>query len=176
MTTVIEETHPGAAWETLVSKGIEAVDRQDRERWVLGDLALAVTTHYGEDTIGDYAKSIKLKPPTLRSYERVAKFYTYGENRPQYTNLSWSHYRAAMRLKDTDAALDFLKQCADETLTVESAEVELIKRLGKPVPPRKLFEGNVRVLARNQLGTLLTIPNETDLKPRIRIVIYEESA
>jgi hypothetical protein len=178
MTAAIAPTESaiGTSWEELTSAGQEAAKHMDTGRWLLGDLAQAVKATYGEDKLGQYASLVSVKAQTLRGYERVSSFYARGElSRPEYENLSWSHYRAAMRLKDTDAALDFLKQCADETLTVESAEVELIKRLGKPVPPRKLFEGNVRVLARNQLGTLLTIPNETDLKPRIRIVIYEES-
>lgn len=158
-------------WESLTSAGIEAAKHMDTGRWLLGDIASDVTAAYGEDKLGEYAKLINVRSQTLRGYERVARFFPRGEfSRPEYENLSWSHYRAAMRLKD--GALDFLQHCAAETLTVEAADVEIIKRL--PLPPRKLFEGTVPVVGYNGFGVTLAIPGWEGVHKQVRIMVYED--
>ncbi len=133
------------AWEALVSAGIQAQERKDKSVWMIGDLACLVTTRYGQDAIGDFAKSIKVEVNRVREYRTVCRFWdrktsARAELLETCPNLYYSHYREAMRLKEMDEAITFLQECSENDWTIEATRLELDKRLGKRVPPQKLLD------------------------------------
>lgn len=125
-------------WEALADAGRDLADANDRNRWVLGDLALRVETRYGEDAIGQYASEIKVFERTLRTYRQVSAFYENG-TRVQYPALSWSHYRMAVRLKDVDAAMALLAEAQDNNWSSRDLTDALNLSLGKPPVRRALL-------------------------------------
>lgn len=130
------------AWERLCDDGREAVGALDTGRWIIGDLALMVDKHYGENRLNDFAAAIQLEYAAVKVYRRVSRFWT-PEIRISFTKLpgvSYSHMRLATRLKTHEAAQDFIEDVSFYTWTVSAAIAELNKRLGKPTPPKKLLD------------------------------------
>lgn len=132
-------------WESIISAGIEAQNRMDGGRWMIGDLALLVQSEYGQGSVEQFARDIKVELPSVRSYRTVSAFWhressTRVEILATLPNLSWSHFRAAMQLKDMHAATDMLHTAAAHDWTVEAFRLELKRRLGKPEPPVKLID------------------------------------
>lgn len=130
-------------YEALISAGIAAYDAKDRAHFTLGQLAAAVEKDYGNDALGAYAADINAERARLAEYRTVWNFYEMSAVADYYdtfANLRYSHWRDAMRLGDKAAALSFLAEASDGGLKVEAARVELAKRLGKPVPGRKVAE------------------------------------
>lgn len=133
------------AYEQLVAAGMAAKEHADTMRWELGALAAHVVTEYGQRTFAQYATDIGEERKTLYTYRHVhrlfgEKFSTWGQFRERYPNLSWSHARDALRLKDVDAACAWLEEASAHGWSVEAARVELAKRCGQPVPPRPLLQ------------------------------------
>jgi len=130
-------------WEAAVSAGIQAQENMDTGRWTIGDLALLVVTKYGDNSVQDFAKSIKVEASRVKEYRTVARFWeksARADIRESFANISYSHMREAMRLKDVDAAMKFIEECSLNDYTVEMARIKLNERLGKPMPPRKVAE------------------------------------
>jgi len=133
------------AWESIVSAGIEAQNSMDGGRWIIGDLALLVQKEYGQGSVEAFAKDIKVELPSVRSYRTVSAFWhrensTRVEILSTLPNLSWSHFRTAMQLKDVSAATAFLHHAAANDWSVEGCRLELKRRLGKPAPAVKLLD------------------------------------
>lgn len=132
-------------WESIVSAGIEAQSRMDGGRWVIGDLALLVQKEYGQGSVEQFARDIKVELPSVRNYRTVSAFWSRenslrSEILTTMPNLSWSHFRTAMQLKDMEAATDFLHEAAANDWSVEACRLELKRRAGKPEPPMKLLD------------------------------------
>lgn len=137
-------------WESIVSAGIEAQNRMDGGRWVIGDLALLVQSEYGQGSVEQFARDIKVELPSVRSYRTVSAFWhrensTRVELLERLSNLSWSHFRAAMQLKQVEEATDFLHHAAANDLSVEASRLELKRRMGKPEPPVKLLDVETKI-------------------------------
>jgi hypothetical protein len=117
----------------------------DGGRWTLGDLANQCARKWGENTIGDLAAEIRIaKAQTLRDYARVARRFPFAvRNAFQDAPLTFSHFRTACAAGD-DAEL-WLAKAADDVLSVAALAREIKIATGKPVPPRKLWEGDVAV-------------------------------
>ncbi len=132
-------------WESCVSAGIEAKEMLDEGRWTIGDLACLIVKQYNANMVGNFAKAIKYEAARVKQYRTVSRFWEkstrvdFLETCPQ---LTYTHYREAMRLKNLKDAQAFLRQCADNDWTVERTRIEIDKRLGKPTPPMRLLEGD----------------------------------
>lgn len=103
-------------WSELVSAGESAAKDIDAARWQLGYLASRVERAYGDESLKQYAHDINVTPDRLYAYQRVYVFY--GGNSTQVENLTWSHFREALRLKDRALALRALAKAADRDWTV----------------------------------------------------------
>lgn len=108
----------GDDWESLVSAGQTIASAHDMNRWLIGDLASKVVKRYGDDAIGQYAASINIRPSTMYDYKACSAFYN-DEDRAAFPPLNWSHYRAALKAKTHEMAMQWLAKAADESWTVE---------------------------------------------------------
>jgi hypothetical protein len=98
-------------WEALASEGLSILQDHDRNRWRLGEIAQLVERGYGKSALRNFANDINIRPPTLYEYHRVTAFYS-PDDRDTFPMLTWSHYRAAMKM-DYDAAIDALTHASD---------------------------------------------------------------
>lgn len=132
-------------YEHLCELGRSAAQNIDQGRYLIGDLAAQIKKEYGRDTVGRFAKDIGIPKARAQEYRHVCEFWTKSARADIFDTyagqVTYSHLRAAMRLKDADAALDFIRECGDNSYTVEQAAVKLQERLGKPTPPEKLLDG-----------------------------------
>lgn len=144
-------------WEAAIDAA--NADEQDMaaRRWRQGDLALRVQKQYGKNRLGDFAKQINVPVPTIKQRRRMSDFYP-ADTRYLFENVGYSHYRAAMRLKELDAALELLTVCANNSATVEDAMVRVNKIVGKPTPPRKLLDAeDARIIELDVLRGVLVL-------------------
>lgn len=190
-TGVLEAIEQAAAegndvWEMVVSAGIQASDKGDESRWLIGDLALLVRTEYGEDSIGKWAKDIKCPVDRVKEYRTVCGFWdrelsARADFLAELKNIYYTHYREAMRLKDYDAAVEFIEECAMNDWSVEAARLELDKRLGKKAPPAKLVDSELPVYRLDKCKVTFELAPDAaarlfdtvDNKRVVRLVVYE---
>jgi hypothetical protein len=138
-TNSISETGLQDSWEELTVAGQELAKATDRNRWAMGELAMRVTKSYGDDTLNKFAVAINVRGKTLYEYHRIYKFY--GENSTRVENLSWSHHREAMRLKDLAKALWALDKASAKDWTVERMGMILSRYLnGRSQSPEKILD------------------------------------
>lgn len=154
------EDNDPAGYAYAVSAGIEARKAMTHWRFVTGDLALAVETHYRERTIAEFADDIGKRPNTVYQYRLVSRFWQRAAHdqyfaRAKYLNqypmLDFSHFRAAMHAAQAawdsfDVALAFLDACALNQWTIIQAETVIKERYGEPraealpVEPKPLID------------------------------------
>lgn len=91
---ILPEDQGKPTYEVLVSAGIEAVERQDVERWVLGYLGSLVTRHYGESSFGGWCADVGVNPETAYNYVKVYRFF--GQPYSDLKMLKWTHYFSAL--------------------------------------------------------------------------------
>lgn len=129
-------------FQEVIAEGMKHRERGDAARWAIGDLALLVDKRYGENRIAEFAKGIGQRVSAVREYRTVCRFWTTSA-RTEFVgidNLTYSHFKLAARLKDLDAARDFLYDAADNDWTSERAGLALNERLGRPLPPPRLLD------------------------------------
>lgn len=156
-------------WEALCSVGRLAAEQIDEGRWIVGDTALLVEKHYGEDRLADYARECNLPKKRVAEYRTVCRRFqksaraAFWETCP---TLTYSHFRAAMRYEDEAEATEMLFKAADEAWTVDQFQHEIAKDLGEPsrksiaIPLGNLPEAARRILdayAPPQVAELLTL-------------------
>ena len=113
----------------------------DARRWIIGDVANTVMERWQERTVSDFARDIGQRKSTVYQWAKVSLFY---ENSlrcrllDNYSNLTYSHLRDALRLNDVDAAVAWLEEVSDNGWTVDEASYHLTDKLG-----RKIIEGEV---------------------------------
>lgn len=135
-----------SAWETLCDAGREAAENMDEGRWIIGDLAMLVRKEYGHDKIGDFAEQIGVKKKRVQEYRTVCKYYLKDDRdlfRVSHPPMTYTHFRAAMRLKDLQASYDILERATveKEPWTAERMELEVAQKLGKTTPPEPVISG-----------------------------------
>jgi predicted ATPase len=109
------------SWEEYISSGMVARENKDSSCWMLGDLANAITTDYGENTIGKYAYAIGVEKKTLMNYRTTtAKFDV--DTRKKYRKLSFSHFAVIASTEKPEA---WLEKADDEEWNVEMLKREL---------------------------------------------------
>jgi len=125
------------AWESIVTLANSSESDITARRWLIGDLGLLVQKEYGKNRLNDFATKANLARSTVSQYRNLSSFYP-SEVRQEFETLSYSHFRCAMRLKEK--AFSFLEDCSANSYTVEQAQIEVTKILGKPLPPLKLLD------------------------------------
>lgn len=130
-------------YELICEAGRIAAQNIDEGRYLIGDLAAQIKKQYGRDTVGRFAKDIGIPKARAQEYRQVCEFWPKSQREQIFEDyagqVKYTHLKQAMRLKD--AALDFIRECGENSYTCEQASVELTKRLGKPAPPEKLLDG-----------------------------------
>lgn len=167
---------PVDSWEAVCDKGREAADGMDAGRWILGELASSVQTHWGDTRLDDFAIAVAVEKKRIYEYRGVYRFYEFSataEFRADNPMLRYSHYRDAMRLGDEHKAMAFLNMCSLAGLTVEQARLKLVELLGKPTPPKKLADLTVPWHdAANAVAGYFMV-NDTVRPDQVRITIHE---
>ena len=148
-------------WQTLVQAGIDLVQAQDRNRWSLGDLAAITERQYGQASVKKLATEIRMpRHKTLYEYHRVSRFYDLS-TREEFPQLSWSHYREAMRLESLSAACAMLAEAHDNDWPVAKLAREIKLQVGEKPAPEKLLDTFARVTSiRGDTITLLVQPGD----------------
>lgn len=164
-------------YEALCDVGRLIANASDRNRWVLGRLAMRVVKVYSEDVFDNFARDIGMKSKTLYGYREVAAFY--GEISPYGENLQWTHYRTAMRLDTLDCAEWALLKAADKGWTATRFEMLISRLLGqRKKKARKLVDTEATVTA-IEAGGGVSLHMDAALTPKLhagsryRTVFYE---
>lgn len=130
-------------YELICEAGRIAAQNIDEGRYLIGDLASQIKKQYGRDTVGRFAKDIGIPKARAQEYRQVCEFWPKSQREKIFEDyggqVKYTHLKQAMRLKDM--ALDFIRECGENSYTCEQASAELTKRLGKPAPPEKLLDG-----------------------------------
>ena len=142
MTTIpLEVIESLETWEEIGDAARLVASDLDTGRFTLGDIANRCARVYGTDSIGRLATEIRVaQKRTLYDYAAVAARYELRA-RAHYSDLgmTFSHFKAAMRAGE-DAEL-WLAQAADNGWPKAELVRQIAAAIGKPVPPRKLYEG-----------------------------------
>lgn len=189
--TMTHVTPDGAAavrdyWTDLCERGRQAREALDGWRWILGDLACEVERRFGMESMADFAREVNIAKKTAEQYRRVARFYpedtrvSFLQDAP---NVTYTHFRDAMRLGSVDAAYAFLEEVALNNWTTDEALLRLAERLGHaPVEredaapmPRAEFVGFVGYTRGGLLVQSDTVPRDLIDGAKYRVVLYEES-
>lgn len=165
-----------AAYAVLVDMARDMKRQMDLFQFGIGDIAATVETVYGQGQLKDFAQRVVLSTSTTYEYIKLSQYYP-AETRAQLSELpiSYSHFRTAARFNNLDDSLEFLKDAAANLWTVDQARMEVLERLGKPLPPRKVYEGVVSFPTAT--GGLVAFAGDTPegliQHKKYRMVLYE---
>jgi hypothetical protein len=173
-------------WEMAIAVGLQARGDEESSRLALGEVACRIQKKYGRNTIGSWAKAINKRVATIQEYRTLVRFYggtksACAELLEKFPNLSYSHLREAMRLKEMDQAYAFLQECSGEGWTIEQASIEIADRMGKPRPPLKIVDAEVPIAHMRaaqvtfdlEPGMASELAKQYLHKNRVRLVVYE---
>jgi hypothetical protein len=161
------------SYEALCDMARSAAASLDTGRFLIGDIALDVTKDYGNNSIAQFAKDVNIPVGRVREYRTVCKFYEIQHRQKllsENPTLSYSHLRAAMRLKDIRAATAFLEAAAVNAWTVEQTGVKLLETLGKPTPVMKLLDIEVTVCGDDWQDFMQFV--DANIGKRITVKVY----
>lgn len=116
------------SYEDLCDHSRAQVTNMDSRRWDVGDDAVAMETKYGEATIESMARDVNMNKTTLASWKRVAGYYPENLRRrllDDLENLSYSHFKDAIRLKDVEKSVPWLEKCSAEGWSPDQASHKL---------------------------------------------------
>lgn len=96
----IQSLDDDTALESILAQAAETSERQTRDRLYAGALVSETTTRYGENTIGQIAMALNIKPPTAYQWKEVVEFY-HGLVHAlgiidEMPDVRYTHLRAAM--------------------------------------------------------------------------------
>lgn len=122
------------SFEEICDHSRSKVGDIDTRRWDVGDDACAMETKYGEATLASMAREIGMNKTTLAAWKRVADYYPNDNNLrgrllDELANLSYSHYKDAIRLGDVSASIAWLEKCSVEGWSPDQASHELTLKL-----------------------------------------------
>jgi hypothetical protein len=115
-------------YESICDECRELVGQIDARRWVVGDRAILIDKQYGEHTIDDFSRDIGMNKNTVYGWRRVAEFYPESVRRTilnAFPNLTYSHYKDALRCDDLDMAIQWLEQVSAEGWSPDQAAYKL---------------------------------------------------
>ncbi len=115
--------HP-ETWDDFIAPGVRAREAIDGGRWLLGDLADAATTDYGEGRLHVYERAIGVSFDSLRRYRDVARAF---DPATRVAALSWEAHREVAALDDRE---EWLRRAASGGWSVSRlrAEIEEARR------------------------------------------------
>lgn len=132
-----------SALEMAISYCESEVRALDQRRWELGDIGAAFMdkANYGQATVRRLADAIGVRRSWMYQCIKVSKFYDV-ESRDRWDGLpvTYTHMRDAMKLGSITDANNFLEEVANNGWTTEVAGIEVLKRVGKPVPAQVIFD------------------------------------
>lgn len=162
-------------FEEICDESREAAERQDSGRWIIGDNALEVEAHYGQDTIGEYARQINVKKGRVEEYRTVCRFYKKSAREDFLStapNITYSHMRLAMSLDDEHSAYRFLNRCADRTWTVDKAEYVMARMRAivgdKQRRPKKLIDAQAALVSVNVAAGCIELSLPLDQRAKLQ--------
>lgn len=132
------------SWEEVCERGRLIAQRQNKDRWTLGDLAVQL----GEADLDKFAYEIGVVKATLRSYYLTAVAFPPSrrwELQDANPALSWSHFAAARRVNDASRVIGMLEKAQDEGWSAEMLAAEVRKLNGGKGKPKKVVDAPVRV-------------------------------
>lgn len=97
--------------------GLNARNVRDLSNWMIGTIALGIQTRWGEDSLGEFAKTIGLNKSTVAQYRWVVS--KFGVDYNVTYGLPWSYYRIAA---GTDAPQETLEHFQDQSMTIAEAQ------------------------------------------------------
>lgn len=116
----------------------------DEAAWLVGDDACEVETRYGEHSLDEFARDIKKAKTSVYEYRRMSAFYqpsARAEIREMFPNVTRSHMRKCLPLKDFDRAMFALDKCSVRDWSVDQFGYILHRwrrlrgDVGRPVTP-----------------------------------------
>lgn len=113
-------------WDDFVVFGQQVRVMKDVSQWWTGDLARRVTTKYGEDSLGKYARETGNNYKSLLEYRRVAKAYPRKTDRLPF--LSWTHHQRALKSANPYA---LLIKAHDNEWSIRQMERYMIEKKAK---------------------------------------------
>jgi hypothetical protein len=126
------DNQPKPSWEKLVEAGQKVVKQH---HWVLGDLAQAVETHYGDDSLSKYAAEVDVNGATLRQYRWVARQWPKVT---RVTDRSWTVHRILARYENRQELIKQVKT-KSEALALAAGRDSDVKEL--PLPELPDYDG-----------------------------------
>lgn len=120
------------SYEEICDHSRQHITDIDTRRWDVGDDACAMETKYGEATLLGMARDVNMNKTTLASWKRVADYYPEILRRrllDNLENLSYSHYKDAIRLKDIQKSVAWLEKCSAEGWSPDQASHKLTELL-----------------------------------------------
>jgi hypothetical protein len=127
-----------ATLEQIYELGRQAAQHMDTGRWTIGDLAIAIKTHYGDDDISAFAREINVRSKRVYEYRQVASFYDiprraeFLEANPMIT---YTHFRTAMRRTEIEKAYQFLDRCSLRGWSSDKADYVMMRLVGRKPKP-----------------------------------------
>lgn len=129
-----QPTQEQQLWDELCERGRLARENMDQGRWDIGDDALLVEKDYGENSIAAYAREILVAVKRVEEYRTVCGFYeksARAEFLESTPNITYTHYRTGMRMKDISRAYWFLAKAALRNWTTDHADAVMTRYLGR---------------------------------------------
>lgn len=161
-----------ATYEDLLELGISLVKMKGDIQWQLGDLAACFVPNPTQGirhnkTIAAYACDIGMNARTLQEYVKLALFYP-PQHREDFPNLSYSHFRTALRFSDKQLklALAYLEHASDEGLSCDGMEAWLVEQRESEVQRLGRQITQLKALLQEALAYL-----PTDLKVKVNATL-----
>lgn len=117
----------------------------DNRRWIVGDYALHIDTHYGDKTMESFARDIGMNRSTVSNWKRVSEFYPQSfraEQIDKNPNLTYTYFRDALRLSDDPQIVAaWLEEVSSNGWSADEASRKLTEHLGHI--PQESAEGTL---------------------------------
>lgn len=150
------ENNLDGAYEAAIGIAQEARETGDAARWHIGDIAACISTAYGKDHLGAFAKDVNVPKKTVYEYARTAAVID-RETRANYEMLAWTHFRLAARIEQNSARAEYLERAANEAWTADEAAREYKLLQGAKPPPAIIWNADMRVVAVNAATGVITL-------------------
>lgn len=135
-----------ATYELICDECRAVMGEMDERRWFVGDRAALVEKRYGGRTLDDFARDINANKSTIHGWRRVANFYPKSIREKlldEFSNLSYSHFKDALRCGSVDEAISWLETCSLEGWSPDKAAHELTIKLGRDTDPNSSIPGTI---------------------------------
>ena len=142
------EADEAIVFADVVKLGIQARVDMDTGRYVIGDLAILLKAHYGDEDVKHFASEIKIEAKTVYEYKSVCEFYPQAIRAEYIKDCNYSMLRAAKRLGNLEDAMILLDKAIENVWNSRDIEREVNQAQGQPVQPALVYDGAITVLRR----------------------------